>query len=42
MNHYSGTVTLDAYDTSGNIATPFTGLLTGTRITINTKATDLF
>jgi hypothetical protein len=41
-NHYSGTFTLDAYDTSGNIATSFTGLLTGTRITINTKATDLF
>jgi hypothetical protein len=41
-NRYSGTFTLDAYDTSGNISTAFTGLITATRITINTKASDLF
>jgi hypothetical protein len=40
-NHFSGTFTLDAYDTSGNIATSFTGVLTATRITINTKVGDL-
>ena len=41
-NRYSGTFTLDAYDTSGNIITAFTGVISATRITINTKATDLF
>lgn len=41
-NHYSGQFTLDAYDTSGNIATSFTGVLAATRITINTKPSDLF
>jgi hypothetical protein len=41
-NHYSGMFTLDAYDTSGKIATSFTGVITATRITINTTASDLF
>lgn len=41
-NHFAGTFTLDAYNTSGTIATSFTGVITATRITINTKATDLF
>jgi hypothetical protein len=41
-NRYSGTFTLDAYDTSGNIATAFTGLITATRITINTTTNDLY
>jgi hypothetical protein len=38
---YSGTFTLDAYDTSGNIATSFTGVITGTRITLDTTVGDL-
>jgi hypothetical protein len=38
---YSGTFTLDAYDTSGNLSTSFTGAITATRITIDTKVTDL-
>jgi hypothetical protein len=41
-NHYSGPFTLDAYDTTGNITTSFTGVITATRITINTKTADLF
>ncbi len=41
-NHYSGQFTLDAYDLSGNITTSFTGVLSGTRITINTKPSELF
>jgi len=40
-DHYSGPFTLDAYDTSGNISTSFTGAVTATRITINTKVGDL-
>jgi hypothetical protein len=39
--HYRGTFTLDAYDTSGNVATSFTGALTATRITVDTKVADL-
>jgi len=40
-NHYSGTFTLTAYDTSGNIEVSFTGTLAATRITTGTKITDL-
>lgn len=40
-NHYSGTFTLTAYDTSGNIEVSFTGTLSATRITTGTKFTDL-
>ena len=40
-NHYTGTFTLDAYDTSGNVATHITGVLSATRITMNTKVPDL-
>jgi hypothetical protein len=40
-NHYSGTFTLDAYDTSGNISPSFTGEITGTRVTISTTVGDL-
>ena len=40
-NHYSGTFTLDAYDTSGNISVSFTGMITATRITVNTAVSDL-
>jgi hypothetical protein len=32
---------LDAYDTSGNISTSFIGVITATRITVNTKVNDL-
>lgn len=39
-NHFSGKFTLDAYDSSGNI-TSFTGVVTATRITINTTVGDL-
>jgi hypothetical protein len=40
-NNYTGTFTLDAYDTSGNVATHITGVLSATRITMNTKVPDL-
>jgi len=40
-NHYSGTFTETAYDTSGNIEVSFTGTLTATRVTTGTKLTDL-
>ena len=39
--HYTGPFTLDAYDTSGNISTSFTGVITATRITMATKVGDL-
>jgi hypothetical protein len=39
-NHYTGTFTLDAYDTSGNV-THIVGVLSGTRITMSTKVPDL-
>ena len=41
-NRFSGTFTLTAYNTDGTVATAFTGVIAATRITINTKATDLF
>jgi hypothetical protein len=39
--HYSGTFTLDAYDTSFNLTTHITGVLQGTRITLATTVDDL-
>lgn len=38
---YSGVFTLDAYDTSGNVSTSFTGTLSATRVTVDTKVPDL-
>ncbi len=40
-NHYSGRFTLDAYDTSGNVMTHLTGVISATRITLSTKVPDL-
>jgi hypothetical protein len=39
--HYSGTFTLDAYDTSFNLTTQLVGVLNGTRITMGTTVNDL-
>lgn len=39
--HYSGTFTLNQYDTSGNVQTTITGVITATRITVDTTAGDL-
>jgi hypothetical protein len=39
-NHFSGTFTLDAPDTN-NVVTSFTGMVTATRITTQTKPSDL-
>jgi hypothetical protein len=39
--HYSGTFTLDAYDPSGNQVAHILGVLSATRVTINTKVKDL-
>lgn len=39
--HYSGTFTLDAYDTSGTQAAHIIGVVAATRITINTTVQDL-
>ena len=40
-NHYSGTFTLDAYDTSFNVTMHITGVISATRITTNTTVGDL-
>jgi len=40
-NHYSGTFTLDAYDPSGNQVAHILGVLSATRVTMNTKVKDL-
>jgi len=40
-NHYSGTFTLNAYDTNNKIYQTFTGTVSGTRVTVTTKETDL-
>ena len=41
-NHFSGTFTLDAYDTTGKtILQSFTGVVTGTRVTTSTTVPDL-
>jgi len=39
--HYSGTFTLDAYDTSGNPGVHIVGVLSGTRITMDTTVQGL-
>jgi hypothetical protein len=39
--HYSGTFTLDAYDTSGNPGVHIVGVLNGTRITMDTTVPGL-
>ena len=39
--HYAGTFTLDAYDTSGNPVAHIVGIVTATRVTVNTKVKDL-
>jgi hypothetical protein len=40
-NHYSGTFTLDAYDTSGTPVAHLVGVISATRITISTTVPDL-
>jgi hypothetical protein len=40
-NHYTGTFTLDAYDTSGNVVAHIIGVIKGTRVTINTTVKNL-
>jgi len=40
-NHFTGTFTLTAYDTKGNVMIAFTGALSGTRITTSTTTADL-
>lgn len=40
-NSFSGTFTLTAYDTSGNVYASFTGMLSGKRITPHTSFSDL-
>lgn len=39
--HYAGTFTLDAYDPSGNLVAHIVGVITATRVTVNTKVSDL-
>ena len=39
--HYSGSFTLDAYDTSGNSTAHIVGVLAATRVTVDTKVVDL-
>lgn len=39
--HYAGTFTLDAFDTSGNQIAHVVGVLSGTRVTMNTTVQDL-
>jgi hypothetical protein len=40
-NHYTGRFTLDAYDTSGNPTAHIVGVISGTRITVETTVPDL-
>lgn len=40
--HYTGTFTLTAYDTTGTAVQVFTGTIAGTRIDVNTTAGSLF
>jgi len=40
-SHYSGTFTLDAYDTSGTQVAHIVGAVSGTRLNVNTKVKDL-
>jgi hypothetical protein len=39
--HYAGTFTLEAYDLSGNRIAHITGVLSGTRITMDTTVPEL-
>ncbi len=39
--HYTGTFTLDQYDTSGNVTTSFTGVIKAARITVDSTVGDL-
>jgi len=39
--HYTGTFTLNAYDTSGNLVAHILGVITATRITISTTVPEL-
>jgi hypothetical protein len=39
--HYCGTFTLDAYDTAGNLSAHVVGVVTATRVTVNTTVQDL-
>jgi hypothetical protein len=39
--HYTGTFTLDAYDTDGNQVAHIVGVIAGTRITLHTTVPDL-
>jgi hypothetical protein len=39
--HYSGAFTLDAYDTSGNVIAHIVGVISATRITVNTNVPDI-
>ncbi|MGB8989551.1 MAG: hypothetical protein WCC37_23335 [Candidatus Sulfotelmatobacter sp.] len=41
-NHYVGTFTLDAYDTSNHRVAHIIGVIKGTRITVNTPESSLF
>jgi hypothetical protein len=41
-NHYAGTFTLDAYDTSNALVAHIVGVITATRITINTPVSSVF
>jgi hypothetical protein len=41
-NSYAGTFILDAYDTSGNQVAHIVGVVSGTRITVNTPVTTFF
>jgi hypothetical protein len=40
-NHYTGRFTLDAYDPSGNPTAHIVGVISATRVTVNTKVKDL-
>jgi hypothetical protein len=40
--HYTGTFTLVQYNTSGKAVLSFSGIVTATRITVDTPAEDLF
>jgi hypothetical protein len=41
-NHYAGTFVVDVYDTSNNLVAHVTGIVTATRITVNTPESSLF
>ena len=40
-NHYSGTFTLSAYDVDGNLVGQLTGVISGTRVTVDTTVPEL-